>query len=139
MSEANPTKGSYFARRKSQYEYLLLFDAFSLTSSTINYRAEQGEGGRGGKAVQGRVNLGYTSVAKTGHVRGINLQVEGGGRVVRERFVQINSKDGRILFSRRFGFNFTGRLNVGAKLDFLDSTFIPFRYSIGQFERMSFI
>lgn len=137
MSEANPTKGSYFARRKSQYEYLLLFDAFSLTSSTINYRAEQG--GRGGKAVQGRVNLGYTSVAKTGHVRGINLQVEGGGRVVRERFVQFNSKDGRILFSRRFGFNFTGRLNVGAKLDFLDLTFIPFRYSIGQFERMSFI
>lgn len=32
------------------------------------------------EAVQGHVNLGYTSVAKAGHVRGINLQVKGGGR-----------------------------------------------------------
>lgn len=46
--------------------------------------------------MQGHVSLGYTSVAKAGHVRGINLQVEKGGeeeKIVHEREINARSKN----------------------------------------------
>lgn len=38
--------------------------------------------------VQGHVSLGYTSVAKAGHVRGINLQVKKEEEIVHEREIK---------------------------------------------------
>lgn len=84
----NEAHRSYFARRKSQWiSSLLLFDAFSLTSSsvTINYRA----GGRGGSGTGSRKSWIY--ICRQSRPRSRNKFAGKRGRERRESYTDEGS------------------------------------------------